>query len=160
MKKNSILLILLMLLFMMLGVVGCSSDDDSQNSPNSVNELFDSAFASSALLDGIYKDTCCLINSRIELQRLYHGAASLPSIDFEKISLVIGHIYAPYSGCNIEKKEMSVTNGVLNVHVTYSPPDAGSPGAAALPAFSNLYFWGLCPKANTLGIFSTKMIYY
>ena len=109
------------------------------------------AFFSSALHDGqspteffttldSRSDTCCLVNSRSELQSLYAGNRPLPEIDFEKNSLVIGKVMLT-AGSVISEFEIETKDNSYIASLSVHGLD-GTWLAVIIP----YYYWGLFEK--------------
>ena len=95
----------------------------------------------------IKEDLVYVINSRQELSDIYLGKKELPSIDFEKYTLIIGQHIAPYHGFYITKKELLTNENGLIMNL-YAKNDF-----EVLPcALQNLYFWDLYPKQSEKAI--------
>lgn len=93
--------------------------------------------------------TCKIINNRNELKEIYSGEKSLPTIDFQHYTLVIGVIVMPVMGYQCVKQEITYTpkgnNSVLNLYlenIYELNPTVIWP----------LYFWGLYPKTHLSNI--------
>jgi hypothetical protein len=164
MKKKVYLLICLLLLS--AGFSSCSSDlTDSPEQPdlqqseipvtpkqgNGTNSFGDwynelSQFLTNALPDGSndndfftnYNNSCVIIHNEEEFSQMYHGKNSLPKVDFEKYSLVVGQQSMEQYGYSVQKQEIVFTkNGLmlnLYVHLSKGYHDQ---------AFMSLYYWGL-----------------
>ena len=91
----------------------------------------------------IKEDLVYVINSRQELSDIYLGKKELPSIDFEKYTLIIGQQIMPCLGFYVAKKELLIgDNGlVLNLY-------ARNDWEILPTALQNLYFWDLYPKQS------------
>ncbi len=91
----------------------------------------------------IQEDIVYVINSRQELADIYLGGKELPTIDFDKYTLIIGQQIMPYRGFYIAKKELLAGDNGLILNL-YTKNDH-----ELIPCASqNLYFWGLYPKQS------------
>lgn len=89
------------------------------------------------------KDSCCLINSSVELQCLYAGDKKLPEIDFDKYMLLIGKKLVP-AGYAEEERTIKVKDD--SIVVTLILKSTLSEGEGAVAAMIPYYFWGLHDK--------------
>ena len=136
-----------------------SNEDDSNNVILPINQTDGAlaAFLNAELpemhpSDDIYRtsksffcdiDTICVINSRLELIKVYKGEREIPEIDFDKYTLVIGQQHMPYYGFYVAKKELLLGDNGLILNL-YARNDNKK-----LPcAIQNLYFWELYPKQS------------
>ena len=86
-----------------------------------------------------YKDTCIIINNVSEFQQSYMCDESLPEIDFEKITLVIGKNRVFYSCVDFVEQKIIEDSTLTLLVYKY---DFGS-GAAVI---QDKYHWGIYPK--------------
>lgn len=95
----------------------------------------------------IMENMVYVINSQQELADIYIGKKKLPSIDFDKYTLIIGQQIMPYLGFYVAKKKLSIGDNGL-ILTLYARNDN-----EMLPCASqNLYFWGLYPKQSQKAI--------
>ncbi len=162
MKKTSIFLYVLLLLTL---TMGCSSDDSMENndsnligklSPIEEGEDFAkiSAFFNAVLpanygemekspfFDNPQKSVCYIINKKEELESLYHGTQTLPEIDFNNHTLIIGLEKMPHLLYKIKKQEILSNEGGLQLNLYVSVPKESSYPAAIM----DMHYWGLYPK--------------
>lgn len=86
----------------------------------------------------INKDTCCLINSLEEFQKI-SSCVELPTIRFDLYSLIVGQKKVPNSFYSVqEQKVIESDRLILDVSLYL--------GESHWPAFSTIYHWGIYPK--------------
>lgn len=88
-------------------------------------------------------DTCLLINSAEQFQKLYHGEKEIPNIDFDKQTLLIGwKTYCDVS--SLSKLELLKGQDNVNLHVTCDRYKES--------LYNNLTmmldYWGIFPKIS------------
>lgn len=110
------------------------------------NEQLPFGKRSESFFVGSDKDECYVINNIQELKNIYRGNVSLPEIDFERFTLVIGqeiisNLY-PLINQNLEFHDKQCE---LKLYI----PDFDG-DTTALQYY--LYYWALYPKFNTNGI--------
>lgn len=157
--------------------MGCSSDEEDEikrveiesiDIGNDIESFFNSewfeynsietypeTFFNRELTD---QENICLINSKEELENIYHGSRVIPEIDFSTYTLVIGK-NAKY--VEIGKKSPAKLKSIqlfdtkdgyrLDLYCTSYVPE----GDLFVKRF--LYFWTLYPKLNKKNI-TTKII--
>jgi hypothetical protein len=97
-----------------------------------------------------YADTCFVINSNAQLEAFYTGELTIPNIDFDKYTLIIGKAYMPNTGESLVYHDISADKKVQNLYVeTYS---AGS------AMISMEYYWGLYPKFDSDNLISRRFL--
>ena len=91
----------------------------------------------------IMENMVYVINSQQELADIYIGKKKLPTIDFDKCTLIIGQQIMPGRGFYVVKKELLACDNGLILNL-YTKNDH-----ELIPCASqNLYFWGLYPKQS------------
>jgi hypothetical protein len=86
-------------------------------------------------------DTCYVINNHRELDALYKGQKTIPDVDFEKYTLVIGRAYMPHTGESLGYHDVSSEGKNINLYIEAYP--------VGLDVIELDYFWGLYPKFET-----------
>ena len=86
-------------------------------------------------------DTCYVINNHRELDALYKGQKTIPDVDFEKYTLVIGRAYMPHTGESLGYHDVSSEGKNVNLYIEAYP--------VGLDVIELEYFWGLYPKFET-----------
>lgn len=135
----------------------CQKDDSSSDSnleatraQEELNTFFDSTLASGMSgLEGFFesaslsydKDTCFLVNSRAELERLYTGDKELREIDFGKNTLLIGR-FMETAGLKVVEQTVDVSDESIVITLTVDHDE----GDAYIAAMVNYYFWDLYDK--------------
>lgn len=81
-----------------------------------------------------------VINNEKELQNIYKGEKTLPQLDFENNTLIIGQLLMPRESFHLEAIYIRVygDGNVLTIQ-TWEPPYQYS-------ALYHMYFWGVFPK--------------
>lgn len=81
-----------------------------------------------------------VINNEKELQNIYKGEKTLPQLDFENNTLIIGQLLMPRESFHLEAIYIRVygDGNVLTIQ-TWEPPYQYS-------ALYHMYFWGIFPK--------------
>lgn len=154
MKTNKYLFFLPMLLALVFGIMGCSKDDEKNDDmiePVISNDLaitrfFESEWPCETFKDGAFfvgkrGSFCKVLNSREELQSVYYGDLSLPDIDFNAFSLLIGQVEVPHSGYTLTKMELYYDNPVVNVYAKEAE--------SGYTTISYIHFWNLYPKIDS-----------
>ena len=138
----------------------CSSDDDDNDfeeiNPNAIQpvNLTDGdivdffnidphRWSTPFFTDGDYDNKVYIINSRQELADVYLGEKELPTIDFDKYTLIIGQQKMPCLGFYITKKELVPSENGLQLTI-YARND----GEILSLMIQRLFFWGLYPKLS------------
>ena len=147
--KDTILMLLFLLLI--IGIGGCENKEEITtilpiaNTPDYVNAFFEAELPvmteSNCFFASKKNDTCYLINSKEELAVAYSCEISLPEINFELYSVIIGQNKMPNSFYTVVNQSIEKTNDVLklNVYVKLLSKEHW-------PAFSQLYYWAVYPK--------------
>lgn len=86
-------------------------------------------------------DTCYVINNYRELNTLYKGQKTIPDIDFEKYTLVIGRAYMLHTGESLGYYDVSSEGKNINLYIEACP--------IGFDVIELDYFWGLYPKFET-----------
>lgn len=83
-----------------------------------------------------------VINNEKELQNIYKGEKTLPQLDFENNTLIIGQLLMPRESFHLEAIYIRVygDGNVLTIQ-TWEPPYQYS-------ALYHMYFWGIFPKMS------------
>ena len=103
----------------------------------------------------IMENMVYIINSQQELADIYIGKKKLPTIDFDKYTLIIGQQIMPGRGFYVVKKELLAGDNGLILNL-YTKNDH-----ELIPCASqNLYFWGLYPKLSQKTITVNAFIGY
>ena len=84
---------------------------------------------------------CLLINSMDEFKAIAPPVAELPSIDFEKYTLIIGQHELGNPGYRLEKQSMDTEPDEMKLSLLYQSLGGGN--SATMTTF---YYWGLYPK--------------
>ena len=159
-----------------VGIWGCSKDDSTEenlgtednpgivSSPvfvknSDITDFFNEALPNDgersecffASPTGPDKDTCCVVNSRSELQALYTCDKQLPEIDFDKYTLILGMRIIP-AGYAMEIKTVETTEEAIVVTLETEQ----LPGAF-IAAMIPYYYWGLYEKLSPQKVI-TKVI--
>ena len=134
---------------MSLGMVtSCSSNDEATSTATKdvVTEFFDSEWP--LIGNGqflINEDKCLIINSQEELNAIYCGKKSIPHIDFESLSVLVGQATAPDNGYEIEDIQFT-DNNMLDVFIIKTRDNV-------YPAFTPLHFWKtVTPKMTSSAV--------
>ena len=155
--------------FSLLSLTACSSDDDDANVNNAVvtplesgddtslSDFFKEALPEHGTYSTVFfttcqlSDTCCLINSREDFQRLYTGTDELPEVDFSKNSLIIGTSYET-AGYLLDRVTVEVGFDVITETLCFKQLEG-----AFVAAFFPYYRWGLYPKLPNKKIVTKKV---
>lgn len=164
MKKVFIILGVLLSLGMFCA---CSNSDEIGNEyPNDLNELFpideedDSNTVSNFFKTefGTYEDekpfdlknnlsseenSCIIINSKEDFEKVYTGKLSLPTIDFSQYTLIIGKVYFSFAGTFIDN--MSIRQTDSTKATLYINCIIDTKGAYTADEIWK-YYWTLFPK--------------
>lgn len=148
MRKLNKIFIFPILLAVVLGVWGCSSDDTDVYPSPEITAFFNEALPGGGHLSECFfasatsqeKDTCCLVNSRSELQALYACDKKLPKIDFDKYTLILGTHIAP-AGYKTEIKTVETTEEAIVVTLEMESLPVATSGK-----FVPYNYWGLYDK--------------
>lgn len=169
MKRYFYLLVLPLIVGAVMLSVGCSSDDDDANVNNAVvtplesgddtslSDFFKEALPEHGTYSTVFfttcqlSDTCCLINSREDFQRLYTGTDELPEVDFSKNSLIIGTSYET-AGYLLDRVTVEVGFDAITETLCFKQLE-GAFDAAFFP----YYRWGLYPKLPNKKIVTKKV---
>jgi hypothetical protein len=89
---------------------------------------------------------CLIINSEEEFWQAYKGDKELPRtwISFDYCSLVIGRTYGEHGGISLGGFDFSDNGDTYQLNVTLN--NSVDPNYAYTTAFTDLYFWKICPK--------------
>lgn len=87
------------------------------------------------------KLSCFLINSTSELEEIAPNDVELPSIDFDRYTLIIGRMPKGSTGYTYKGQKISFESGRTVLTVTYEGPDG-----AVHPTITYYNFWGLYDK--------------
>ena len=144
---------------LLLVMSSCQKDDNSSDSnleatlaQEAMNTFFDSTLASGmSVLEGFFEssslsynqDTCFLVNSSAELERLYTGDKELPEIDFGKNTLLIGR-FMETAGLKVVGQTVDVSDESIVITLMVDHDD----GDAYIAAMVNYYFWALYDKVT------------
>lgn len=81
-----------------------------------------------------------VINNEKELQNIYKGEKTLPQLDFENNTLIIGQLLMPGGSFHLEAIYIRVygDGNVLTIQTWESP--------YRYPALYHMFFWGIFPK--------------
>lgn len=98
-------------------------------------------------------DVAYVINDESELSGLYTGTLIIPSIDFDRFTLVVGKARMPVSFYYVTKQDISVfgSSAIVNLYASLMS-DSGY-----YTALSTLYFWGIYPKFHVEHITVNKI---
>lgn len=91
-----------------------------------------------------HDNICFMVNSLQELQSLYSGELSIPDIDFDKYTLVIGQQYmsqAPYHVKSVKLQQTKPVQYLLNIEV--------EKGDWTSQGFYDMGYWKLFSKVKT-----------
>ncbi len=91
--------------------------------------------------DNAGQTVCLMINSTDEFEAVAPPSAELPTINFEKYTLIIGCHEMGDPGYRLEQQSADVESDVMKLNLTYRPLEGGSPGIIV-----TFYYWGLYPK--------------
>jgi hypothetical protein len=84
---------------------------------------------------------CLLINSDEEFKTVAPFSAKLPSIAFDKYTLIIGQHPMGDPGYSLEKQGVDVGSEKITLSLTYK-----NMGGASPTVITTFYYWGLYPK--------------
>lgn len=124
--------------------------------PSEVVSFFDTylpASESSSLSDMIFNfpdldyqsSECVLVNSKKEFRGLLTREVSLPDIDFEKYSLIIGKCVLGDPGYVLEDQVIHMGSDHMELKLQYRRLDGVSPSVV-----TDFYYWGLYQKLPDL----------
>lgn len=95
---------------------------------------------------GSYADSCIIINTSKEFEEAYHGKSSVPSLNFNDYTLVIGQVYNQGNLFQSISKNVlnKKTNGsyTMDIHVSAISGD----NITVTNIETNLYFWSIYSK--------------
>jgi hypothetical protein len=136
-----------LLLAFSLVITSCSNDEATSTATKDVvTEFFDSEWP--LIGNGqflINEDKCLIINSQEELNAIYCGKKSIPHIDFESLSVLVGQATAPDNGYEIEDIQFT-DNNMLDVFIIKTRENV-------YPAFTPLHFWKtVTPKMTSSAV--------
>ena len=96
--------------------------------------------------EGPEEQECLLINSEEEFRAAYKGDKEVPKtwINFDYCTLVIGRTYGEHGGISVGGFEVTDLGDTYQLDVTLN--NNVNPGYAYTAAFTDLYFWKICPK--------------
>ena len=137
------------------GNSGCISGEIHAGVPEEIVSFFDSN--GKAFVDYFYScynstswpsfpwDTCCLVNSRAELQEMYIGNEELPEIDFDKNSLIIG-LAMENDAHTVNIRSIDMKDDSIFVYVKSEEIDYDHEKYAPIQACFPYFIWELFEK--------------
>ena len=164
MKRTiSIFCIFSSIMLLAIGLLSaCSNTDDSKANDNftgeltparnvvgfsNISEFFNSEFNSHSRSKSFFteseNDICMIINDKEELSCNYTGKRTLPEIDFQNYTLVIGQKVLDDRYHPLIRQELVVVKGQLDIKLYVPEPDEKMIYHKE-PQY--LYFWGIYPK--------------
>lgn len=87
------------------------------------------------------EECCYLINDIEELEAIAPPSAELPSVDFDKFSLIIGYHCFGYPRFVLENQAIEDTGNEIKLNLVFRDLGGASPTAVTF-----FYFWGLYDK--------------
>ena len=92
------------------------------------------------------EEKCLIINNANEFREAYHGDMEIPftHINFDHCSLVIGRTYGEHGGISLGDYEFTDHGDSYQLNLTLN--NNVNPDYAYTAAFTDLYFWKICPK--------------
>ena len=164
MKRTiSIFCIFSSIMLLAIGLLSaCSSDDDSKANDDFtgqlipvrnidgysiISEFFNSEFNPHVRSKGFFTDSendiCMIINDKEELVSNYAGTRSLPEIDFQNYTLVIGQKVLDNRYHPLIRQDLVAVKGQLDINLFIPEPNEKM-NYHKEPQY--LYFWGVYPK--------------
>lgn len=88
-----------------------------------------------------YDTVCLVINSDDEFRTIAPFATKLPSIEFDKYTLIIGQHPMGDPGYSLEKQGMDAEPDKMKLSLVYKSMEGSTPAMEV-----TFYYWGLYPK--------------